>query len=97
MSQKADCSEVKEHQTGQNCYFKGYHVRATAVYRPCTDRATPIIMSNRTFWDAPLQMLIVLVKNGVFPVRMLMREPEMQAFPVQSLRRQLTNVKYHLL
>ena len=97
MSQKADRSEVQEAQTGQNCYFECYHVCATAVYRLCTDRATPIIMSNRTFSDAPLQMLIVLVKNGVFPVRMLMREPEMQAFPVQSLRRRLTNVKCYLL
>jgi len=41
-------------------------------------------------------MLIVLVKNGVFPVRMLMREPEMQAFPVLSLGRRLTKVKSNL-
>ena len=93
MSEKTDRSQVQEAQTGQNCCFECYHVRATAVYRPCTDRATSIIMSNRIFSGAPLQMLIVLVKNGVFPVRMLMREPEMQAFPVLSLRRGLTNVK----
>jgi hypothetical protein len=30
-------------------------------------------------------MLIVLVKNGVFPVRTLMREAEMQAFPLLSV------------
>jgi len=29
-------------------------------------------------------MLIVLVKNGVFPVRMLMRKPKCPAFPVLS-------------
>jgi len=42
-------------------------------------------MSNPVFWGASLQMLIVLVKNGVFPVRMLMREAEMQAFPLLSV------------
>jgi len=53
-------------------------------------------MSNRTFSGASLKMLIVLVKNGVFPVRMLMREAEMQAFPLLSLRRRLTKVKSNL-
>ena len=97
MSQEPYRSQIQEAQTGQNCYFKGYHVRAPTVYRPSTGCARHIIMSNRTFSGASLQMLIVLVKNGVFPVRMLMREPEMQAFPVQSLRRRLTNVKCYLL
>jgi len=96
MSEEPYRSEVQEAQTGQNCYFKGYHVRAPTVYRPSTGGARHIIMSNRTFSGASLKMLIVLVKNGVFPVRMLMREAEMQAFPLRSLRRRLTKVKSNL-
>ena len=96
MSKKADRSEVQQAQKGQNGYFDGYHVPDPVVLRWSSRCITQIIMSNRTFSGASLKMLIVLVKNGVFPVRMLMREAEMQAFPLRSLRRRLTKVKSNL-
>ena len=96
MSQEPYRSEVQQSQTGQKCEFDGYHVPDPVVLRWSSRCTTQIIMSNRTFSGASLKMLIVLVKNGVFPVRMLMREAEMQAFPLLELRRRLTKVKSDL-